>query len=370
MNNKRALVAAIFLAWMPVFIGIAYPAMWQWSETASSNASSDPQINWREGQSPSSVNDSARAMMAALAGYRDDISGALNTTGTASAYLLTTNQGLPNPPTDGQLIAITVNITNGIAPTLTADGGGAFPIQSSAGVAIPAGTLVSGSPYSLKFSLSNNAWLLRDFYPSTLIVPLGSLVPYTGATAPNSNFILPAGQCISTTTYATYWALMGSPASGACSGGQFAVIDLRGRVPAALDNLNGSAAGRLTSSSVGCGTAMTSVGAVCANGVEGFALTLTQLPTGITSTGATSAPIVTVPGGKTIASYLAGSGVTGGSGGGSAVASDSGGPSNISFLTSLTGSAQTASVTSNNTGGGTHPNVPPIIGVTYLLRVI
>jgi hypothetical protein len=42
-------------------------ALWQWSTTAANNATADPSINWQEGQPPSSVNDSARAMMAAIA---------------------------------------------------------------------------------------------------------------------------------------------------------------------------------------------------------------------------------------------------------------------------------------------------------------
>lgn len=47
-----------------------------WSTTASNNATADSAsgINWAEGQAPSSVNDSARAMMAVIA--RDFASGA------------------------------------------------------------------------------------------------------------------------------------------------------------------------------------------------------------------------------------------------------------------------------------------------------
>jgi len=41
-------------------------ALWQWSTTAANNATADPNINWQEGQAPSTVNDSARAMMAAI----------------------------------------------------------------------------------------------------------------------------------------------------------------------------------------------------------------------------------------------------------------------------------------------------------------
>ena len=42
-------------------------AIGQWSTTAGNNATADPSINWQEGQAPSTVNDSARAMMAAVA---------------------------------------------------------------------------------------------------------------------------------------------------------------------------------------------------------------------------------------------------------------------------------------------------------------
>ena len=39
-------------------------SFWKWSRTASNNATADSSVNWTEGQAPSSVNDSARAMKA------------------------------------------------------------------------------------------------------------------------------------------------------------------------------------------------------------------------------------------------------------------------------------------------------------------
>ncbi len=52
-------------------------SFWKWSRTAANNATADGSINWAEGQAPSTVNDSARAMMAAASKYRDDVGGAM-----------------------------------------------------------------------------------------------------------------------------------------------------------------------------------------------------------------------------------------------------------------------------------------------------
>lgn len=368
MQNRSRwwLAAAIALAWLPVIVPAAYSAVWQWSETPANNASSDPSINWRESQPPSSINDSARAMMAALAAYRDDISGLLTTAGTSTAYTVTTNQGLcASPgvvPQDGQQLSVTMSATNGASPTLQADSCNAYPIQSSAGVAVASATLVSGSPYTFRFSTANSAWMLRNFYSSPFIVPIGGLVPYTGTTSPNSNFILPAGQCISTTTYATYWALMGSPASGSCPGGQFQVLDLRGKVLAALDNLNGTAANILTSSSTGCGTAMTSVGATCANGAQSYTMARSDLPNvAPTFTGSPAGLSESVVAGS---SAFAGGVVVGQSGSGVA----------FNGTPTLNTPTVTAAGTVQSLNGGVSqtasPHVQPTMAVTYLLRVL
>lgn len=339
----------------------AYSAFWQWSRTAGNNADADPSINWREGMSPSSVNDSARALMARAAEYRDDISGVLTLGGTSTAYTLTTNQGLASVPTTGQMIAFKPNVDNGAAATLTTDGGTTYPLQITAGTALPSGTILAGTPYRASFS--GTAWVMEGGYGNPYSVALGAIMWSTAPTAPNSSFVAPSGQCISTTTYAAYWVQQGSPASGACPGGQFAIIDMRGRVPAGLDTLNASAAGRLTSSATGCGTAMTSVGAVCANGTEGSVIPLAQLPTGITANGS-----VTVNAGKNLA------GTTGswtnaseGAGGGATLfaKTDVADVTNISSMTN-----PSVTLTSNNTSGTARPNVQHTIGLIPYLRIL
>ena len=65
--------------------------VYKWSLVAAANASADSSINFAEGQAASTVNDSARAMMAAVAAWRTDFTGGLITTGTTTDYLLSTN---------------------------------------------------------------------------------------------------------------------------------------------------------------------------------------------------------------------------------------------------------------------------------------
>jgi len=107
-------------------------SFWKWSRTAANNATADGSINWAEGQAPSTVNDSARAMMAAASKYRDDVAGAIATAGSASAYTLASFQVFDTlAHMDGAMIAFTAHAGNGGACTLNVDGLGAKPLRSA-----------------------------------------------------------------------------------------------------------------------------------------------------------------------------------------------------------------------------------------------
>src|SRR4051812_46392282 len=136
---------------------------YNWSKTAASNATADSTVNWAEGQSPSSVNDSGRAMMASTAAYRDDTNGSLTTGGTSTAYTLTTNQVFSSLTVlNGQEIAFTMNATSGATPTLAVDGLTAKVIRNATGVALPTGALLSGSVYRVKYDNSAGEFLLNN----------------------------------------------------------------------------------------------------------------------------------------------------------------------------------------------------------------
>src|SRR5262245_5791629 len=113
--------------------------VYKWSHTASTNASADPAINYAEGQSPGSLNDSGRAEMAELKKYVDDISGSLVTAGTSTAYTLASYSGFDTlAHLDGAMIAFTPHATNGATVTLNVDGLGAKPLRRSPGSELPA----------------------------------------------------------------------------------------------------------------------------------------------------------------------------------------------------------------------------------------
>lgn len=253
--------------------------LWTWLRKdqggPAGNATIDATINFAEGQSPSSLNDSTRAMMSRIAEFRDDISGALLTTGTGTSYLLATNQGLPSQPNDGQAIAFRVHAANLAAATLAADGGTAYPIQVSPGVGAPAGTLIMGAPYAAIFSAANSSWLLRSIFVSALLPPIGSIIHYIGPSSPNSNFVFPFGQTLSRSVYAALFAITGTTFGAGDGSTTFGIPDLRGRGMFGLDNMGGVAAGRLTVAGSGVdGTILGKVG-----GSETHVNTLSELAT-------------------------------------------------------------------------------------------
>lgn len=233
--------------------------LFKWSRTAASNAAADSSINWAEGQPPSSVNDSARATMAAVAKYRDDIAGALLTSGTGTAYALTSYQGFDTlAHMDGAMVAFTPHATNGATVTLNVDGLGAKPLRSAPGTELLAGVLVQGTPYVATYSNADLAWYLHGFFGNPHNIPLGGMLPYIGTTAPNSSFVLPYGQAISRTTYAALFSLISTTFGSGDGSTTFNVPDLRGRTLFGLDNMGGSAALRLTT--IGSGTTLGAAG--------------------------------------------------------------------------------------------------------------
>lgn len=139
-----------------------------WSKTAATNNTIDSAVNFAEGQAPSSVNDSARGLMASVAKWRDDLSGSVTTAGSSTAYTATSNQTFASL-TAGIEITCQFDEDCGATVTLNVDGLGAKPLRSAAGVELVAGAIKAGSVHRATYFTSNSGeWLLHNVNPTII----------------------------------------------------------------------------------------------------------------------------------------------------------------------------------------------------------
>jgi microcystin-dependent protein len=211
--------------------------VYTWSKTATANASADSTVNYAEGQAPSSLNDSARAAMASVAKYRDDISGMLVTTGTSAAYSLASNQNFDTlADFHGQLIAFTPHVTNAAGPvTMTVDGFANLPLRTAPNAELAAGTLIAGTPYMAIYNNTDASLYLHGYYNNPYNVPFLGGMDYWDTITPNSAFIFPAGQAISRTVYSRAFARWGTKYGAGDGSTTFNVPDKTGRVSAMVE---------------------------------------------------------------------------------------------------------------------------------------
>jgi microcystin-dependent protein len=112
-----------------------------------------------------------------------------------------------------------------------------------------------------------------SYQPLPAGVPAGTVVPFAGTAEP-AGWLFAAGQAVSRSAFAALFAAIGTTFGGGDGTTTFNLPDLRGRVAAGRDNMNGTAAGRLTAG--GAGIAGTTLGA--AGGSEIHTLTVAQMP--------------------------------------------------------------------------------------------
>jgi hypothetical protein len=115
----------------------------KWSTTAASNSNSDSPINWAENQAPSTVNDSARAMMAAVAADRDDTRGFETFGGGTTAYTFSSTSTNTTYQNGMEISAKMPSAPTG-AMTINVDAIGARKAYDASLTQIAAGGLASG----------------------------------------------------------------------------------------------------------------------------------------------------------------------------------------------------------------------------------
>lgn len=216
-----------------------------WNEDDASNNASAPD-GWPEGMPPSGVNNAARAMMGAIKRLYRWLTPA-TTAGSSTAYTLAYGVA-PGALVDGMTHLVQFNAAPGIAPTLSINGLASCPLHYySVGAwrLVPAGLWGADQIFRVAYHSTSGTYRLLHFDNRT-----GELAPYVGSTAPSGS-LLCYGQVVSRTAYAGLFAALGTTHNiGGEAGTDFRLPDLRGRVPAGADNMGGSAANRLTATTL------------------------------------------------------------------------------------------------------------------------
>jgi hypothetical protein len=143
-------------------------SIYSWSTTAASNGNADGDINFAEGQAPSTVNNSARQVMGRVAEYIADNGGALAAAGSANVITVTANSAF-TAYADGVTLALRITTDNTSAATLNVNGLGAKSIRQM--VAAGETGLVGGEMqatgvadfrYSTALNSGAGGWLLLN----------------------------------------------------------------------------------------------------------------------------------------------------------------------------------------------------------------
>lgn len=230
-------------------------SVYSWSTTASDNATADSNINWQEGQAPATINNSARAEMAAIKSWLLDLSGGVALGGSGNSFTLTPSQALPS--LTNAVIGFFATRTNTGAVTLAVSGLTAKPLRFVSGTDLLAGEIIDGAFYQAAYDSSNDEWILQGKQTPTAsqllgfgVPPPGSIMDYAGTSAP-SGWLFCYGQAVSRTTYAALFAAISTTFGSGDGSTTFNLPDCRGRVSAGKDDMGGTSANRLTNQSGG-----------------------------------------------------------------------------------------------------------------------
>ncbi len=256
----------------------------KWSETDASNNAAVPD-GWPSGMFPNQVEPTAQALMGALKRWWNRSNGLYASSGGLGVYAVTpSNAAFPTAYVDGERFVWKAHQASQGGDTLNWNGLGARPLYkpSIAGmVAIAANDVIAGQRVDVIYDSTLNGAtggfaLMGAPTASIVSVPTGTVMDFAGAAVP-TGWLLCAGQAVSRITYAALYTALGGASSPYGQGDgstTFNLPDLRGRVTAGLDNMNGSAANRLTGAQTG-GLNATALGA--AGGEQGHQLTTGEL---------------------------------------------------------------------------------------------
>ncbi|WP_079212728.1 phage tail protein [Brucella pituitosa] len=222
-------------------------SIYDWSLQAANNANADDNIDWAEGQPPSSVNNSARAMMQRVKEFLTDIGGVAKAEGTPNLLSVTVKSPFTKY-VDGIRLTVRATSTNTAAASLNVNAIGAKPIYcvTAAGVgAVAAGQIQAGGIYEFIYNAALADGAGGWFMPSPTqgqALPAGLVLPVAAPVAP-SGFLYCNGQAVSR-TYAGLFAVIGGWWGAGNGSTTFNVPDYRGVFLRGYDDGRGLDPGR------------------------------------------------------------------------------------------------------------------------------
>jgi len=122
-------------------------SIYDWEKTAANNATSDGDINWQEGQAPSTVNNSARVMMARIAEFLSDNATPITTGGSGNNYTITPSSSISSL-SKGWVGLVKFDRASSGSDTMQVNGLPATPAQL---VDIQGGTISAGDIHANEF---------------------------------------------------------------------------------------------------------------------------------------------------------------------------------------------------------------------------
>lgn len=266
-------------------------AISQWSTTAGNNASGVDNINWAEGQAPSTVNNSARQEMADVAvWYRTDGEwiDRNDTVAFSSGTILSfTSQDVTSIYNVGRRIrtvSATPGTLHGLITASSTSGANTIVTISFDSTAVLSNEAISDVSVGIISNSTGEESL--DAQNISRIdqfgVPTGTLLPFGSTATEPTGFAFCNGQALSRATEAALFAVIGT-SYGSSSTGTFATPDMRGRIAAGLDNLGGTSANRITSTAADTlggtfGIESTSQAVTITGSVSSHTLSIAEMP--------------------------------------------------------------------------------------------
>jgi microcystin-dependent protein len=290
------------------------------------------------------------AIQSGASTYTADTSSSANTITVAFTPAITSL-------TDGLKVRVKVANTNTGSMVMNTNGLGNVAVVNPDGSTPGAGAFAANGIYDLIYDANGTRWQSLSISASTASpIPTGSVMDYAGASAP-TGWLLCFGQAISRTTYSALFALLSTTYGVGDGSTTFNLPDYRGRVGAGVDNMGGSAAGNITTTSGITGTTLGSAG-----GEQTHALVTGELASH------THTATVTDSGHTHIVSNY--KEIAGSSGGTSDKYNSDGNAEGGAVADPTTQSATTGiTVANSNTGSGTaHNNLQPTIMINKIIK--